>query len=171
MKNTVYAYPDVWVCLYDTYGCDEQHLEQECLDSSKMTEWGKPSAVFYGGGEHEQEVPVVVGLKVSTLASCFCPVHPEHVVCYIVSLLCQNEYTYINLYVYRMSQHGINCLLPLSAYKNVPVIYSECPPTHVGVVVCIMCPDGIASFYDRCCPKPYNNANLKDWPAKQHSCG
>lgn len=59
MKNTVYAYPDVWVCLYDTFGCDTREQEEECRDSATMTEGGNASAVFYPGGEFEQEVPVV----------------------------------------------------------------------------------------------------------------
>lgn len=67
MKNTVYAYPDVWVCLYNTYGCDTMDLEEECVVSANMTEAEKPSAWFYRGGEYEQEVPVVGGLRVSAL--------------------------------------------------------------------------------------------------------
>ena len=59
VKNKVYAYPDMWVCLYNTYGCDTQDLEEECLDSSTTTEGGNASAVFYPGGDYEQEVPVV----------------------------------------------------------------------------------------------------------------
>ena len=63
VKNKVYAYPDMWVCLYDTYGCDTQDLEDECLDSAKTTEGGNASAVFYPGEEiYQQEVPVVVKL-------------------------------------------------------------------------------------------------------------
>ena len=59
MKNKVYAYPDMWVCLYDTYGCDRRDLEEECLDSSTTTEGGNANAVFYPGGDYEQAVPVV----------------------------------------------------------------------------------------------------------------
>lgn len=55
MKNTVYAYSDVWVCLYESFGCDTQGQEEEYLESSTMTEGGNPSAVFIPGGEHEQE--------------------------------------------------------------------------------------------------------------------
>jgi len=39
--------------------CDRRDLEEECLDSSTTTEGGNASAVFYPGGDYEQEVPVV----------------------------------------------------------------------------------------------------------------
>ena len=47
MKNTVGAYPDICVSLFDTYGRGTQGMEEECLDSCTMTEGGKPSAVLY----------------------------------------------------------------------------------------------------------------------------
>lgn len=59
MKNTVYTYPDVWVCLYDGYGCDTYEKEEKCLNSYTITAGGKASAVFYPDGEYEQEVPVL----------------------------------------------------------------------------------------------------------------
>ena len=43
----MYEYPDVWVCLFDTYGCDEQGLEEECANSSSLIEGLAPTAVFY----------------------------------------------------------------------------------------------------------------------------
>ena len=58
MKNTVYTYPDVWVCLYHTYGCDAMYLEEECMESSSTTEGGNTGAVFFPGGEYEQQIPV-----------------------------------------------------------------------------------------------------------------
>ena len=58
MKNTVYTYPNVWVCLYNTYGCDKREMEKECLNSYTITAGGSASAVFHPGGEYEQEVPV-----------------------------------------------------------------------------------------------------------------
>lgn len=57
LQNTVYAYPDIWVCLYESYGCDQQELEPECVRSANQTQGGNSSAVFYPGGEYEQRVP------------------------------------------------------------------------------------------------------------------
>ncbi|CBN78260.1 hypothetical protein Esi_0005_0114 [Ectocarpus siliculosus] len=47
LTNVVYKYPDLWICPYVNYGCDEWELEEECVDSAWMTEGGKPDAVFY----------------------------------------------------------------------------------------------------------------------------
>ncbi|CAM9812689.1 unnamed protein product [Ectocarpus sp. 4 AP-2014] len=47
MTSEVYKYPDLWICLYNNYGCDEWELEEECVDSAWMTEGGVPDAVFY----------------------------------------------------------------------------------------------------------------------------
>lgn len=46
-QNVVYKYPDIWVCPYEQYGCDNIELEEECVDSAWMTEGGVPDAVFY----------------------------------------------------------------------------------------------------------------------------
>eukprot|EP00903_Cladosiphon_okamuranus_P009902 g9404.t1 len=56
VSNVVFAYPDVWVCLYDYYGCDEWELEEECVKSTNMTVAGDTSAVFFPGGEYEQTI-------------------------------------------------------------------------------------------------------------------
>ncbi|CAB1102054.1 unnamed protein product [Ectocarpus sp. CCAP 1310/34] len=60
LSNTVFEYPDIWVCLYADYGCDELELEEECMTSAtaNMTGWGNSSAVYYPGGEYEQEIHV-----------------------------------------------------------------------------------------------------------------
>ncbi|CAN0229685.1 unnamed protein product [Ectocarpus sp. 12 AP-2014] len=58
-ENTVYEYPDVWVCLYNNYGCDKWELEEECMRSANFTEGGNTTAVFYPGGEYEQVLPGV----------------------------------------------------------------------------------------------------------------
>lgn len=71
MQNTIYAYPDTWVCIYSTYGCDGIDLEPECLRSATMTEGGNASAVFYPGGEFEQEVPGVANLTHSVSMQVF----------------------------------------------------------------------------------------------------
>ena len=47
MKNTVGAYPDICVSLFDTYCRGTQGVGGECLDSCTMTEGGKPNAVLY----------------------------------------------------------------------------------------------------------------------------
>lgn len=58
-QNVVFPYPDVWVCLYVNYGCDEWELEEDCMRSSNATQGGATGAVFYPGGEYEQEIPAV----------------------------------------------------------------------------------------------------------------
>lgn len=57
-KNIVFPYPDVWVCLYDNYGCDSYEVEEECMRSSNATEGGTTGALFYPGGEYEQNITV-----------------------------------------------------------------------------------------------------------------
>ncbi|CAM9249798.1 unnamed protein product, partial [Ectocarpus sp. 8 AP-2014] len=47
LTNEVYKFPDLWICLFVNYGCDEWELEEECVDSAWMTEGGVPNAVFY----------------------------------------------------------------------------------------------------------------------------
>lgn len=59
-QNDVYRYPDIYVCLYDLRGCDEQHLEEECSRSAQSTQGGESTAVFNPTGVHEQEVRVDV---------------------------------------------------------------------------------------------------------------
>ena len=46
MRNTVCAYPDICVSLFDTYCLGTQGMEEECLDSCTMTKGSKPSAAF-----------------------------------------------------------------------------------------------------------------------------
>lgn len=47
MQNVVYAYPDLWVCPYNKYGCDNWEFESECAKSVFETEGGEPYAAFY----------------------------------------------------------------------------------------------------------------------------
>ncbi|CBN78282.1 hypothetical protein Esi_0005_0160 [Ectocarpus siliculosus] len=47
LTNEVYKFPDLWICLFVNYGCDEWELEEGCVDSAWMTEGGVPDAVFY----------------------------------------------------------------------------------------------------------------------------
>eukprot|EP00752_Nemacystus_decipiens_P013067 g11557.t1 len=47
VTDVVYTYPDLWICLYADYGCDDFFLQQQCLDSAWMTEGGEPYAAFY----------------------------------------------------------------------------------------------------------------------------
>eukprot|EP00903_Cladosiphon_okamuranus_P009900 g9402.t1 len=58
VSNVVFPYPDVWVCLYNNYGCDVQELEEECMRSSNATEGGVTGALFYPNGEYEQNITV-----------------------------------------------------------------------------------------------------------------
>lgn len=46
-QNTIYDYPDIWVCLYDSYGCDAIEREEGCANSSMLMEGKTPTAVFY----------------------------------------------------------------------------------------------------------------------------
>ncbi|CBN78259.1 hypothetical protein Esi_0005_0104 [Ectocarpus siliculosus] len=46
-QNEVYKNPDLWICLFVNYGCDEWELEKQCVHSAWMTEGGEPDAVFY----------------------------------------------------------------------------------------------------------------------------
>ena len=66
----MYAYPDTRVCLSDTYGCHSLDLEEECVNSSNLTEGGQSRAVFYPGGEFEQEVSAVAHFIESVRGAC-----------------------------------------------------------------------------------------------------
>lgn len=47
LQNEVYKYPDLWVCPYNQYGCDDTSLEMGCVNSAWETEAGVPNAIFY----------------------------------------------------------------------------------------------------------------------------
>lgn len=47
LTNVVYKYPDLWVCPYVQYGCDEYDLEPACAKSAWNTTAGSPDALFY----------------------------------------------------------------------------------------------------------------------------
>lgn len=55
----MYTYPDVWVCLYNTFGCDEQGVEKQCVESAELTDGGNAKATFHLGGEFEQTITAV----------------------------------------------------------------------------------------------------------------
>ena len=52
-QNDIYLYPDLWVCLYDTYGCDDQAYEEQCVDSIFDTEGGSTRARYRPGDDNE----------------------------------------------------------------------------------------------------------------------
>ncbi|CAM9868828.1 unnamed protein product [Ectocarpus sp. 13 AM-2016] len=54
LSNVVYTYPDLWVCPYNQYGCDDITLELGCVESSWETEAGPPSAIFYNSEGTDQ---------------------------------------------------------------------------------------------------------------------
>ncbi|CAB1115040.1 unnamed protein product [Ectocarpus sp. CCAP 1310/34] len=56
LSNSVYKYPDTYVCLTYFFGCDDLDLEEGCASSIFDTEGGSSSAVFNPGGEMEQEI-------------------------------------------------------------------------------------------------------------------
>lgn len=43
----MYKNPDLWICLFNNYGCDEWELEKQCVHSAWDTQGGAPDAVFY----------------------------------------------------------------------------------------------------------------------------
>eukprot|EP00904_Undaria_pinnatifida_P008136 jgi/Undpi1/4452/HiC_scaffold_17.g07806.m1 len=47
LSNTVYDYPDVWVCLFENSGCDGADLQKDCAASSTLMEERPATAVFY----------------------------------------------------------------------------------------------------------------------------
>lgn len=58
LQNDVYKYPDIYVCLYDFYGCDDLELEGDCMGSFQSTEGGKSNAVFNLNRDNEQDLQV-----------------------------------------------------------------------------------------------------------------
>eukprot|EP00904_Undaria_pinnatifida_P000566 jgi/Undpi1/1050/HiC_scaffold_10.g04513.m1 len=58
LSNNVYKYPDIYVCLYNFYGCDNQELEEDCVRSAQITEGGNSTAVFNQNGDDEQDLHV-----------------------------------------------------------------------------------------------------------------
>lgn len=57
-QNDVYKYPDIYVCLYNFFGCDEMELEGDCMGSAQSTEGGRSTAVFNMNKDDEQELEV-----------------------------------------------------------------------------------------------------------------
>lgn len=57
-QNDVYKYPDIYVCLYDFFGCDTMELEGGCMGSAQSTEGGRSKAVFNMDRDDEQELRV-----------------------------------------------------------------------------------------------------------------
>lgn len=56
-QNDIYRYPDVYVCLYNFYGCDQQEDEDDCVYSSTTTQGGDTVASFNPGGETQLDIP------------------------------------------------------------------------------------------------------------------
>lgn len=69
MQNRVYRYPDVWVCLYDFYGCDSQPFEEKCIRSIHATEGGKTRARYHPNGANHQELKIAPVLTDKVTAS------------------------------------------------------------------------------------------------------
>ncbi|CAN0488158.1 unnamed protein product, partial [Scytosiphon promiscuus] len=38
LQNDGYKYPDIYVCTYDFYGCDDESLLEDCTRSAQSTE-------------------------------------------------------------------------------------------------------------------------------------
>eukprot|EP00904_Undaria_pinnatifida_P008172 jgi/Undpi1/4485/HiC_scaffold_17.g07839.m1 len=58
LSNDVYKYPDIYVCLYDFYGCDDFELEGDCMGSFQSTEGGNSNAIFNLNRDNEQDLQV-----------------------------------------------------------------------------------------------------------------
>ncbi|CAN0315183.1 unnamed protein product, partial [Ascophyllum nodosum] len=56
VSNEIYIYPDLWVCLYDTYGCDKFEYEEQCLGSIFDTEGGSTRARYRPGDANETSI-------------------------------------------------------------------------------------------------------------------
>ncbi|CAN0113861.1 unnamed protein product, partial [Ascophyllum nodosum] len=56
LSNDLYKYPDIYVCLYNFYGCDQMELEPDCMYSYNQTEGARTKATFNPGGEKEQDI-------------------------------------------------------------------------------------------------------------------
>lgn len=55
-QDDIYEYPDLWVCLYDTYGCDAYEYEEQCVSSIFDTEGGSTTAVYRPGDPYESTI-------------------------------------------------------------------------------------------------------------------
>ena len=55
-QDEIYTYPDVWVCLYDNYGCDNSESERQCVMSIFDTEGGPTRATYRPGDDHETAI-------------------------------------------------------------------------------------------------------------------
>ena len=55
-QNDLYKCPDIYVCLYNFYGCDQMELEPDCMYSYNQTEGARTKATFNPGGEKEQDI-------------------------------------------------------------------------------------------------------------------
>ena len=55
-QNEIYTYPDLWICLYNNYGCDKTEIEKECIMSVFDTEGGPTRATYRPGDDHETTI-------------------------------------------------------------------------------------------------------------------
>ena len=75
IQNEIYTYPDLWVCLHNTYGCDKYEYEEQCLSSIFDTEGGNTSAEYRPGDVNETTIEFTanitekVRIHVSTFVS------------------------------------------------------------------------------------------------------
>lgn len=56
-QKDAYKYPEVYVCLYEFYGCDLQEDEDDCVYSSSTTQGGPTTATFNPGEDNELDIP------------------------------------------------------------------------------------------------------------------
>ncbi|CAM9308303.1 unnamed protein product, partial [Laminaria digitata] len=70
LSNHAYKYPDIYVCLYDFYGCDEEELEEGCVRSAQRTEGGISAAVYNPNMDDEQELKTDAFLTDEVIPAC-----------------------------------------------------------------------------------------------------
>lgn len=71
LQNDAYKYPDIYVCTYDFYGCDDEDLLENCTHSAQSTEGGNSTAVFNPFGDDRQELDVGVLHTGQVIPACF----------------------------------------------------------------------------------------------------
>ena len=71
LQNDVYKYPDIYVCTYDFYGCDDESLLENCTRSAQSTEGGNSTAVFNPTMDDRQELEVGVVHTGQVITACF----------------------------------------------------------------------------------------------------
>lgn len=76
LQNEIYKYPDIWVCLYEHYGCDDSTLEEECVRSANATEGGMTTATYQPQGPNEKKI-TTYSTNTAEVRACSSSMHSE----------------------------------------------------------------------------------------------